>query len=54
LMDVNGKVVKQLYYGNKSHGIHSIKLNGSGLSSGINIVKLQKGSTVVYHKIVKE
>lgn len=54
LIDVNGRLVKQLYSGSKSQGIHSIELNGSDLSSGIYIMKLQMEGSVVYHKIVKK
>jgi len=54
LMDVNGKLVKHFYSGNKSQGMHSYELDASGLSSGIYLVKLKMGSTVVYHKIVKK
>jgi hypothetical protein len=43
IYDVTGRLVKELYEGLKIPGMHKIKFDASGLSSGMYIYKLEAG-----------
>ena len=54
LIDVNGRLLKRLFAGQKQKGKHSFQLNSLDLSTGIYLVKLQMENTTNYIKIIKE
>jgi len=52
LYDVLGKVVKEIASGDFEAGLHEVKLDASGLSTGIYFYKLEAGSYVNTKKLV--
>jgi len=53
LTDMNGKLLKKLYSGQKQKGTYTIELNLDGLSQGIYLVKFEADNTNVFHKMIK-
>lgn len=54
LMDVNGRLVKYLFAGQKQKGIHTFQLNASGISPGVYLLDLKLSNSRAYHKIIIE
>jgi hypothetical protein len=52
LLDMNGKMVKHLFTGQKQQGTHTLLFNGSELRQGIYLIKLVSGNNISYHKII--
>ena len=52
LFDLLGRVVKEIAAGNYEAGTHQVKLNASGLSSGVYFYKLEAGNFVSTKKLV--
>jgi photosystem II stability/assembly factor-like uncharacterized protein len=53
LYDVNGRLVKQLFSGQKRQGNHTFNLDATDLSQGVYFVKLDLNGRRTVHKIVK-
>ncbi|HEY6906383.1 MAG TPA: T9SS type A sorting domain-containing protein, partial [Ignavibacteriaceae bacterium] len=52
LYDMLGREVKYLYHGESDAGSHKLILNGSGLASGIYLVRLETGNYFKTQKVI--
>lgn len=52
IYDMNGRVVAQLFDGQKQSGAHSLQWNVDGISDGVYMCKVNIGSQVFYKKVV--
>jgi len=52
LMDMNGRMIRPLFSGQKQKGTHSFGLQSDGLSPGMYLVQLKLDHSVYIHKIV--
>ena len=52
VFDLNGRVVKVLVNGNRSAGVHTIRLDGGGLAKGVYYYRMRVGGEQVVKKLV--
>lgn len=52
LNDISGRLIQIVEKGSKTPGKHVIPINGSGLNSGVYLVKISVGYKVYYKKII--
>ncbi|OFY49606.1 MAG: hypothetical protein A2W85_06995 [Bacteroidetes bacterium GWF2_41_31] len=52
MMDMNGRMIRPLFSGQKQKGNHSLGLTSDGLSPGMYLVQLKLDHSVYIHKIV--
>ena len=52
MLDIQGRLVKQIANGSYSEGLNNIKINGEDLSSGLYFIQLLAGDDVKYNKVL--
>jgi photosystem II stability/assembly factor-like uncharacterized protein len=54
LLDMNGRLVKNLFSGQKQNGTHTIQMNASDLNQGMYLIGFKMNESVLYHKVIVE